>query len=30
MEHCCLKAGLPRDAWRDEKMRICTFSAEVF
>jgi len=30
LEHCCLKAGLSRDAWRDGKTRICTFSAEVF
>jgi AmmeMemoRadiSam system protein B/AmmeMemoRadiSam system protein A len=30
LEHCCLKAGLPRDAWQNEKTRICTFSAEVF
>jgi AmmeMemoRadiSam system protein A len=30
LEHCCLKAGLARDAWKDGKTRICTFSAEVF
>ncbi len=30
LERCCLKAGLPRDAWQDEKTRICTFCAEVF
>ena len=30
LEHCCLKAGLPKDAWKDGKTRICTFCAEVF
>jgi AmmeMemoRadiSam system protein B/AmmeMemoRadiSam system protein A len=30
LEHCCLKAGLSSDAWKDGKTRICTFSAEVF
>ena len=30
LERCCLKAGLPKDAWQDEKTRIHTFSAEVF
>jgi AmmeMemoRadiSam system protein A len=30
LEHTCLKAGLPRDAWKDGKTSICTFSAEVF
>jgi AmmeMemoRadiSam system protein A len=30
LEHTCLKAGLPRNAWKDGKTRICTFSAEVF
>jgi AmmeMemoRadiSam system protein B/AmmeMemoRadiSam system protein A len=30
LERCCLKAGLPEDAWKDEDTRICTFSAEVF
>ena len=30
LEHTCLKAGLPRDAWKDGKTRIRIFSAEVF
>ena len=30
LEHTCLKAGLSKDAWKDEDTRICTFSAEVF
>ncbi len=28
--HTCLKAGLPRDAWRSEATKIERFSAEVF
>ena len=30
LEHTCLKAGLSKDAWKNEDTRICTFSAEVF
>lgn len=30
LEHTCLKAGLPKDAWKDDKTRIRIFSAEVF
>ena len=30
LEHTCLKAGLPPDAWRDAQTRIYRFSAEVF
>ncbi len=30
LAHTCMKAGLPPDAWRDEKTRIYTFTAEVF
>lgn len=30
LEHTCLKAGLPKDAWRDRKTKIYVFSAEVF
>jgi AmmeMemoRadiSam system protein A len=30
LEHTCLKAGLPRDAWKDKKTRIYVFSAEIF
>ncbi len=29
LEHLCLKAGLPRDAWREPKTRIETFHAEI-
>ena len=28
--HACRKAGLPEDAWRDERTTISTFTAEVF
>lgn len=30
LDHTCLKAGLPRDAWRDRSTRILGFTAEVF
>ena len=30
LEHTCLKAGLPRDAWKDKETRIFVFSAEIF
>ena len=30
LEHTCLKAGLPADAWKDGDTMICTFCAEIF
>lgn len=30
LEHTCLKAGLPRDAWKDKATEIQIFSAQVF
>jgi AmmeMemoRadiSam system protein A len=30
LEETCLKAGLPRDAWRDPSTKIFGFTAEVF
>ncbi|MEE8410641.1 MAG: AmmeMemoRadiSam system protein A [Myxococcota bacterium] len=30
LDHTCLKAGLPADAWRDGSVTIEVFSAEVF
>ncbi len=30
LENCCLKAGLPRDAWKDGETEIYVFSADVF
>lgn len=30
LDHTCMKAGLPRSAWRDGSCRIEKFSAEVF
>ncbi len=30
LEYTCLKAGLPRDAWKDSQTDIYIFSAEVF
>lgn len=30
LEHTCMKAGLPTDAWKDESVEIYIFSAEVF
>jgi uncharacterized protein (TIGR00296 family) len=30
LERTCLKAGLPKDTWKDEDTRIYPFSAEVF
>lgn len=30
LEHTCLKAGLPRNAWKDPDAEILAFSAEVF
>jgi AmmeMemoRadiSam system protein A len=30
LEHTCLKAGLPKDAWKDGRTNIFIFSAEIF
>ncbi|MBW2145915.1 MAG: AmmeMemoRadiSam system protein B [Deltaproteobacteria bacterium] len=30
LEHTCLKAGLPKDAWKDSETEIKVFSAEIF
>lgn len=30
LRHTCLKAGLPPDSWKDDKVRIFTYTAEVF
>ena len=30
LEYTCLKAGLPKDAWKDKETTIYVFSAEVF
>lgn len=30
LEHTCLKAGLPRNAWKDPDVEILVFSAQVF
>jgi len=30
LEHTCRKAGLPKDAWKDNKTEIYIFSAQVF
>jgi AmmeMemoRadiSam system protein A len=30
LEHTCRKAGLPKDAWRDERTELLAFAAEVF
>ena len=30
LEETCVKAGLPRDAWRDPAVRVLAFTAEVF
>lgn len=30
LEHTCLKAGLPADAWKDKGTEIYVFSAEIF
>jgi len=30
LEETCVKAGLPRDAWRDPATRVFAFTAEVF
>ena len=30
LQHTCRKAGLPKDAWKDESTEIYIFSAEVF
>ncbi len=30
LEHTCLKAGLPKDAWREKDIDIYIFSAQVF
>lgn len=30
LEHTCMKAGLPKDAWRDPETKIEVFEAQVF
>ncbi|OQX86907.1 hypothetical protein B6D60_05195 [candidate division KSB1 bacterium 4484_87] len=30
LEHTCQKAGLPRDAWKEEETKIMIFSADIF
>jgi AmmeMemoRadiSam system protein A len=30
LEHTCLKAGLPKEAWKDRNTKIQIFSAEIF
>lgn len=30
LEHTCLKAGLPKEAWKDTDTKIQVFSAEIF
>jgi AmmeMemoRadiSam system protein A len=30
LDHCCLKAGLPRNTWQDKETEIYIFSADVF
>ncbi len=30
LNHTCIKAGLPAEAWRDPETRVLTFTAEVF
>jgi AmmeMemoRadiSam system protein A len=30
LEHTCLKAGLPKDSWKDGRTKIYIFSAEIF
>ncbi len=30
LEHCCLKAGLPRNTWKEKGTEIYIFSADVF
>ena len=30
LEQTCLKAGLPKDAWKEESTKIQTFTAEIF
>ena len=30
LEYACIKAGLPRDAWKSKETRIYIFSADVF
>lgn len=30
LEHTCLKAGLPKDSWKDKEVAIYTFTAQVF
>ncbi len=30
LEHTCAKAGLPKDAWKDEKTKIERYAAQVF
>ncbi|NIA31863.1 MAG: AmmeMemoRadiSam system protein A [Actinobacteria bacterium] len=30
LEHTCMKAGLPHDAWKDKNTKIYVFSADVF
>jgi AMMECR1 domain-containing protein len=30
LEHTCVKAGLPQDAWTDKNTEIYIFSADIF
>ena len=30
LDHCCLKAGLPRNTWQDKQTDIYIFSADIF
>ena len=30
LQHTCMKAGLPADAWKDEKTRLYKFQGEIF
>jgi AmmeMemoRadiSam system protein A len=30
LEHTCLKAGLPKEAWKDKNTKIQVFAAEIF
>ncbi len=30
LEHTCLKAGLPKDCWRDEDVKVFRFQSEIF
>lgn len=30
LEHTCLKAGLPKDCWKERDVRVYRFTGEVF